>query len=241
MTKIFGHRGAAGNYPENTLISFRKALEFGVDGIELDVHYSKDGYLVVYHDFFLNNLTGAEGKVSDKMLDELKALTIKNGAYSDKIPTLEEVLKLIVDFQTETGKEILLNVEWKAGSTFYPDIEKRTFDLCLQYLNPNQLIFSSFDHYALQKVKSISQEAKTGILTQSAIVDPWIYMQYIEADFYHPHYFIATENELSRLKAHDILTNIYTVNDPAVAKKLIENNVNGIFTDYPELICPLTK
>lgn len=236
MTKIFGHRGAAGNYPENTLLSFEKALEFGVDGLELDVHYSKDGHLVVFHDFFMKD---SNEKVSDKTLAELKKILIVNGDYSDTIPALEDVLQLIVTHQNKSHKKILLNVEWKAGSVFYPDIEENSYALCTRYLDPDQLIFSSFDHYAIQKIKAIRPEAKTGLLTQSALADPWIYMDYLKADFYHPHYMIATKNELEKLKAHQIKSNIYTVNDPKLAARLIEEGVHGIFTDFPESICSL--
>ena len=100
MTKNIAHRGYSGNYPENTMLAFQKALEAGVDGIEFDVHLSKDGRLVIIHDELLDRTTDATGLVQDRTLAELRQLDASAGfagVYGkNQIPTLEEYFELIL-------------------------------------------------------------------------------------------------------------------------------------------------
>lgn len=234
MTKIIGHRGAGAYEVENTLPSFKEALEQGADGLELDVHFSADGKIVVFHDFSLKSLTGEIGFINEKTVEELKLLTCTSHGKTGVIPTLEEVLELIVEFQSNSSKEIMLNVEFKAGSDHYPGIEEKTLKLCLKYLKIHQLIFSSFDHYALQNLRDLSTNLWLGVLTASAIVDPWLYVDHLKADFYHPHYLTLSDRELLRLQDHDMKVIAYTVNDPEVANKLIAGGIYAIITDKPD-------
>ncbi|OJV66701.1 MAG: hypothetical protein BGO41_04565 [Clostridiales bacterium 38-18] len=239
MTKIFGHRGAKAYYAENTLTSFRKALEMGADGLELDIHYSKDGEIIVFHDFTLERMCGVNGNVYDYTLDELKQLKVQFKNQYEQIPTLKEVLELINSFEHETGKVICLNVEFKAGSDFYPEIEAKTHLLCNAYLSKSQLIYSSFDHYALLKIKALDPDAQTGILTASAMVAPWEYTTRLNADFYHPAYQSLTDRMLREIKQHALSLNAYTINDTSVAKGLILYGINGIITDMPDIMIEL--
>ena len=239
MTKIFGHRGAKAYYAENTLTSFRKALEMGADGLELDIHYSKDGEIIVFHDFTLDRMCGVNGNIFDFTLAELKQLKVQFKNQYEQIPTLQEVLELIKTFDQETGKATILNVEFKAGSDFYPNIETQTLSLCNRYFPKSQLIYSSFDHYALLKIKALDPEAQTGILTASAMVAPWEYTKRLNADYYHPAYQSLTNRMLGEIKQHTLLLNAYTINDPTVAKGLIQYGIEGIITDMPDVMIEL--
>ena len=101
QVKIYAHRGASAYAPENTLPAFQAAMEQGADGIELDVHLSRDGELVVIHDEELDRTTNGTGLVKDHTLAELKKLCADNGmsGYGDvRIPTLQEVLELVKPF-----------------------------------------------------------------------------------------------------------------------------------------------
>lgn len=236
QTKIFGHRGAKAYYPENTLLSFEKALEMGADGIELDVHFSKDGQIVVFHDFELDRMTGAEGYIFEKTYEELKALKIIEFSHEGSIPTLEMVLELLVKTQISQKRDLYLNVEYKAGSSLYKGIEKATVDLCLKYLPKEQVIFSSFDHFALVAVKSYDETLLTGVLNTAAMVDPWEYVQKLKADFYHPYYLTLTPEVLGSYQQNDLKISPYTVNDLKIAKQLKEAGVYGIITDIPDQI-----
>ena len=118
--KVFAHRGASGDYPENTMLSFRKSLEIGVDGIELDVHKSKDGKLVVIHDEDIQRTFKGKGLVKDYTLEELQQFTCRKFEFVNndhcKIPTLRDVFELIKD------EDITLNIEAKTDLIHY-DIE----------------------------------------------------------------------------------------------------------------------
>ena len=120
--KIYAHRGASAYAPENTLPAFQAAMEQGADGIELDVHLSRDGELVVIHDEELDRTTNGTGLVKDHTLAELKKLCADNGmsGYGDvRIPTLQEVLELV------KPSGMLVNIELKTGILWYEGIEKK--------------------------------------------------------------------------------------------------------------------
>ena len=236
QTKIFGHRGAKGYYPENSLLSFEKAIEMGVDGLELDIHFSKDGKLVVFHDFELDRMTDASGMIYEKTWEELSELKLKDARYETGMPTLEMVLQLIVEKQRLMQRTLELNVEFKAGSGLYKGIEAAAVDLCLRYLPKEQLIFSSFDHFALLAVKAIDKSLRTGVLTTAAMVEPWSYVTKLGADYYHPYCMTLAPQVLESYQANHLPINTYTVNDPNQAKLLKAAGVYGIITDYPDLM-----
>lgn len=238
-TLIFGHRGAKAYCPENTLFSFETAINQGADGLELDVHYSKDGQIVVFHDFDLEELTGEKAMIYEKTWEELSQLEIKHDIKGKCIPTLEQVLKLIERKSKELNKPLYLNVEFKAGSQLYKGIEARAKALCEAYLPKENIIYSSFDHFALKEIKKLDPEAITGALTAEAMVDPWLYTKHIEADFYHPHYLALNEAVLKDYAEQGLRINPYTVNDPRICKGLIAAGVFGVITDCPDLMLSL--
>lgn len=240
-TKILGHRGFKSEYPENTLSSFEAALSAGADGLEFDVHYSKDGELVVFHDFELEALTGHKGRIFDYTSKELTQMMINRHGKSDALPTLDAVLSLIENFGKNHQRDLCINVELKAGSQLYPHIEKRTLDLCTKYLPLDAFIFSSFDHEALSTFKAIDASIATGVLTQSALYNTWDYLKTLDANYYHPHYLTLLPAHLQKLMAHNLKINTYTVNDEAVAKQLFDANINAIITDRVTTMLDLRK
>src|SRR5690625_4206670 len=123
MTKIFAHRGSSGTHPENTMSAFKEAERVGADGIELDVHYTKDDQLVVIHDNTVNRTTKGKGRVRDLTLGELLQLDagshIATQFSGEKIPTFEEVL----DWIKET--KLLVNIELKYVALDYKYFEEK--------------------------------------------------------------------------------------------------------------------
>ena len=125
MTKNFAHRGFSGKYPENTLLAFSKAIEEGVDGIENDVHLTKDGVLVVMHDELVDRTTNGKGYIKDKTYEELAQLDasyIFKEYGPQKVPTLREYLELVKD------TDIITNIELKTGVFEYTGIEQKVYD-----------------------------------------------------------------------------------------------------------------
>lgn len=235
-TLIFGHRGASGYYPENSLLAFEKAFDLGADGVELDIHFSKDGQLMVFHDFELKRLTGQTGYIFEKTSEELARLTLTDDSYQERIPTLKAVLELMARKEIELGRSLWLNVELKAGSSHYPGIEQAAAQLCLNYLPAERLIFSSFDHFALLALKAVDPTLQTGVLTTAAMVEPWLYVERLGADFYHPYSLTLRPEVLESYAQTGLRINPYTVNDLALAKGLKAAGVHGIITDIPDQV-----
>lgn len=159
--KVYAHRGASAYAPENTLPAFKLAEEQGADGIELDVHLTKDGELVVIHDEKLDRTTNGTGLVKDYTPAELKTFCADNGmpGYADaRIPTLREVLE-----QVKPGK-MLVNIELKTGILWYEGIEKKTLDLVAELGMQDRIIYSSFNHYSIAEVRRLAPEAQTAYL-----------------------------------------------------------------------------
>ena len=129
--ELFAHRGYSAKYPENTMISFRSAVKYPVDGIELDVHMTKDGHIVVIHDEKVNRTTNGKGYVKDMTLEEIKELDAGskfNPLFKgEKIPLLEEVMQLI------EGTNLKLNIELKSDVFPYYGMDMEVLKLVEKY------------------------------------------------------------------------------------------------------------
>ena len=174
MSLIYGHRGASGHAPENTLEAFRLAMDMGADGFELDVHMSKDSELVVIHDETVDRTTDGTGLVRELTLEQLQALDACNGMENyrgAKIPTLAEVFELIRDTHH------IVNVEVKTDEWFYPQIEEKCLALAKEKGVEDRVIYSSFNHHTLMKLRQLEPDAKLGMLFGDIMVKPWEYAE----------------------------------------------------------------
>ena len=161
MIQVWAHRGASGYAPENTLDAFRKAIEMGADGIELDVQLTKDGTVVVIHDEVIERVSDGSGLVQDYTYEELKKFNFNrtHPEYEhEQIPTLEEVYQLI----RPTG--LVINVEMKTSNIFYEDMEDKVLELTERYGMTDRVIISSFNHYTVRSMKEKCPQIKTGAL-----------------------------------------------------------------------------
>lgn len=163
-TQIFAHRGSKGTHPENTLSAFREALEVGSDGIELDVHLTRDGIPVVIHDETVDRTTDGTGLVQTKTLQELKQLDagswFRPPFQGERIPSLAEVLQLLVQCSF-TG---CLNIELKTDQLQYAGIEERVWDTVLENPGQFEIVFSSFHYPTLETLKRLHPEAEIALL-----------------------------------------------------------------------------
>jgi glycerophosphoryl diester phosphodiesterase len=229
---IFAHRGASGYAPENTMAAFQKALEMGADGIELDVHLSKDGHLIVCHDETLQRTTNGMGWIKDLTLEEIRQYD--GGSWfgkvyqGEKVPLLEEVLDLI------QPTKVLLNVEIKNGIVIYPGIERRVINLIRRYALEERTIISSFYHHSLVASKRIDPLIKTGVLYAVGWFEPWKYARKIQADALHPAYHNIDAAFVEACITYGVEINTYTVNEETDIKRLAEMGVTGIITNYPD-------
>lgn len=182
-SKVWAHRGASAYAPENTLEAFRLGAEQGADGVELDVQLSKDGQLVVIHDETIDRVSDGHGYVRDYSLEELKKFVFNktHPEYADaRIPTLGEVYDLLKPLGLE------INVEIKTGIYFYPGIEEKLYLLEKEKGMQGKIIYSSFNHYSVMKMREYDPAARTGLLYADGFQDVPGYAAGLGADALHP-------------------------------------------------------
>ncbi|MDY0095556.1 MAG: glycerophosphodiester phosphodiesterase [Candidatus Vecturithrix sp.] len=235
--RVIGHRGAAGHAPENTLVSFQKALEFGVDMVELDIHMSKDGELIVMHDPRLERTTNGSGYIKDYTVKELKQFDAAQNfeAYrGERIPTLQEVF----DFAKE---RTTFAIEIKNCPILYPDIEKKLVRLIEQNDLVDNVIVIAFYHPSLKKIKEYNSEIITGILYAAGLVEPWAVAETVGADALHPNYVYTLADIVEAAHQRGYLVHPWTINSAEDMQRWIEYGVDGIASDFPDALAGLVK
>ncbi len=239
MTKIFGHRGAAGSFPENTMPSFLAAIDLGADGIELDVHLSQDGIPVVIHDETVDRTTNGKGFVKDLNYSKLQSLdaSYRFPAQSGKafIPLLEEVLTW------SSPCDFIVNIELKNDLIHYEKLEEKVIELVYRHRMPSRVILSSFNHHSLKKCHSISNEIETAALFSERLFEPWNYAKTLSADAIHPIHYAVDETAIQLSQENGVKVRPFTVNDEKKMKRLFQAECAGFFTDYPERAAALKK
>jgi glycerophosphoryl diester phosphodiesterase len=230
--KIYAHRGARAYAPENTLSAFYKAIQSKADGIELDVHLTLDGEVVVCHDHDIARTSNGRGLIANYRLAELKQYDF--GSWfapqykNEKIPTLREVLTLI------QNTNLLLNIEIKNAPLCYRGIEQKILDLLTYFQITERVIISSFHHPTLYKLKLINPDIKTGVLLDCRPLDPVRLVIDAQADYLHPCWIYMDEEVMQTAGANGIGINVYTVNTPEEHAFIERFKVAGIITDYPD-------
>lgn len=223
MLKI-GHRGAKGHVVENTMESLQKALDLGVDGIEIDVHLCQTGELMVFHDFTLERLTDGFGEIGMKSLKKLKRLKI-NGQF--KIPTLLEVLDLI-------DKKCMLNIELKGKRTAFEVCKSIQLYTETKGWNFENFMVSSFNTEELATVFNLNKNIPLAVLTEDNIDAALDVAKSIKARAIHPEYQLLTKEMVQELQNSGYKVNTWTVNtlqDIALIKSF---GVDGIISDFPD-------
>lgn len=222
MIKVLGHRGAPALEPENTLRSFKKAIELGVDQIELDVHFSKDGELMVIHDEKLNRTTNGNGFVKDFTLAELKKLDAGKG---EETPTLQEVIELVRD------KDVFLQVELKELN-----MEKHILDLIQKNNFEEKVMIISFLHRELRKIKELNSRIKTGILIGRRFIDPLKRLREVKADAASMRHTLVSKRLVEKLHRNNIELTVWVVNELKDVRRMVDLGVDIIGTDKPDLV-----
>ena len=236
--KVFAHRGASGDYPENTILSFEKALTLPIDGIELDVHKSKDGKLVVIHDEDVQRTFKGKGLVKDYTLEELRNFKCRKFEFIDndlcKVPTLEDVFELIKD------KNITLNIEAKTDQIHY-DLEQDVLDLVDKYNLRNNVLISSFNHKCLNVFKNIDSDYKYGALYEDEkdyAPEKNVEKKKKKLNVYSINISkeLVTKEMVNLAHKNNLKVYVYTINSPSQMRKMIDCGVDAVFSDYPELM-----
>lgn len=231
MTKIFAHRGASAYAPENTLEAFALAMEQGAEGIELDVQLTKDGEVVVIHDETIDRVSDHTGLVKDYTLAELKTFDFSNHMEVYKgaeIPTLKEVLHLVKPGTME------VNIELKTGICWYPEIEEKVLEIVKEMDMQERVIYSSFNHYTVQKIRALDKNAQTAYLFSDVILDVEQYAKSTGVDGLHPAiYHLHMADFWEKYKESGLKVRVWTVNSYELLKEFIEKDIDAVITNVP--------
>lgn len=223
MIKI-GHRGAMGYAPENTLISFKKALDLRVDMIELDVYVCKTGELVVIQDDKVDRTTNGKGWVTEMTFEELRSLDAGQG---EKIPTLEEVFNL-ADEKTK------INVELKGPETAKPVLSLIDNYVSSKRFSYDDFLISSFDHHELVKAKKINPDIKIGALITGVPIDYAKFGQDLGAYSVNLCREFINQEFVDDAHKKGLKVLVWTVNDHDEIKRMKDLGVDGIFSNFPD-------
>ncbi len=238
-TLIWAHRGASAYAPENTMEAFALAHKMGADGLELDIHLTSDGHVVVAHDETLERCSNGRGKIHDYTLEELKKLDFsggKPGFSGIKIPTLEEVL----DFARSAS--LAVNIEIKSEHVLYEGIEAKAKNLVAAAGMKERVIYSSFNHYSLMILRSCEPAAPIGLLYMEAMVDPYVYALHLNANAIHPYYpTLRVPQVIGGCKGRGLRINAWTVDHPEHIGWLLKEEIDGIITNKPDIAVALRK
>ncbi|MBW7884940.1 MAG: glycerophosphodiester phosphodiesterase [Caldilineaceae bacterium] len=233
---IFAHRGARRVAPENTLPAFARALAMGVDGIELDVHLTRDNQLAVIHDFVVDATTDGQGAITEMTWDEIARLDA--GSYFDpsfagvRVPRLEEVLDLV-------DKRCQVNIEIKSRDPYARDASDLVARLIRKRDLYDQIIVSSFNPITLIKMRHLDARVKLGILYDQTMPDLFRTIWAgppMHPNAQHPHYAVIDAAYMAWAREIGAAVNTWTVNEVEEARRLARLGVDVIMTDVPDLI-----
>ena len=239
---LYAHRGFSGKYPENSPLAFYKALEeTNVDGIESDVHISKDGKLVIFHDATVERTSNGTGFIKDHTYEEMLQLDIgawKSPEYAGQhIWTLDQLL----DFIKETG--LLLNLELKNYEVFYEGLEERVIEEIVSRRMEEQVSVSSFNHISMQQFKLLNPEIETGLLYDKPYLDMEAYIARSNADNMHPRYMLMQyQPELMQLyheKGMKVVT--WTVDGPDDIRDMLRLGADAIISNDADVLCRVVQ
>ena len=234
------HRGFSGIYPQNTIMAFQKALEEGVDFVELDVSLSKDDQVVVFHDSDVSDLTDGAGYIKDLNLAQIRNLDagIKTGKefQGTQIPTLPEVLEALKDSDAK------LCIEIKARENDKEGIDAAVVDLVRQYGYLDRVMFTSYNREVIKRLAKLFPDKMIGLdpseeesETQSAqyIVDLCLECN---ASVLYFDYLLLTQELTDLAHSKGLQVHAWTADDAENIKRLTKMGVDAILTNRPDIL-----
>lgn len=238
MTLIYGHRGAKGEAPENTLASFQQCLAHGVTRCELDLHLSRDGQLMVIHDPTLKRTTGRRGKVVEHDAADLVGYDARHGGPGWKtpcpIPTLEQLFEQC-PFE-----------HWQLEVKSASRVRAARTVLAIQALAErfgikDKVTVTSSSREVLRALKRLTPELSRGLVAEYNWLDPLKVAAHYECHMLALNWTLCTPERLLKAQKAGLHVSVWTVNEPALMRRLADFGVNSIITDFPGLAASTLK
>ncbi len=223
---VIAHRGASGHRPENTLPAYELAIEMRSDMIEIDLHKTKDGHIVIAHDAELGGL----GEIADHTLEEARSLDMGEG---EKIPILDEVLDGF-------ASRIPFNLEIKWGAAGdYDRLEEQVLEALRTRDLGTDILFSSFRQSVLGRLRDRDPRARLALLVspQSKTYSLDSALEAAAAfgcEALNPHWSQVDEELVERSHGAGLAVNVYTVNETQGMRRMLDLRVDGVFTNFPD-------
>lgn len=250
MSLILGHRGASAYAPDNTRAAFELAIQMGADGVETDIHVTKDGVPVIQHNYEIDRNSNGSGYVEEMTYDEL--LQFDFGAWKgeefkgEKILTLDECLAI-----AEKSMR-MINLELKQTMHIDSMIVEKTLELVKKHKMIDRVMLSSFDHKLMQQAQVLCPEILTGALYDESEVkqnnihdilkDAPQYVANLGFDFANPHVdYLCEEGIVEKFTQKGIGVAVWTVDKPYIAQQCVERGVKCIITNKPDVILKAVK
>jgi len=245
--RVIAHRGASGQAPENTLAAFQKAIELGANYVELDVHLSKDGEVIVIHDATLDRTTNGIGKVNEKSLAELQQLNASKlfaEKYPDeRIPLLDEALKL-----TKSKAILLIEIKADAEGKPYPGIEEKVLSIIKAHQAEVWCEIQSFYDFSVNNWLQLNSGIPVHKLLvgrlQPLYIDHKIKFGRVlkrneNANGINPYKAFAKRKFIRKIHNHGHVSYVWTVNEEKDLRKILKRKPEGIITNYPDRLLKL--
>ncbi len=223
-TKYIGHRGAKGEKPENTLLGIRYAMELGLSGVEIDIHTSQDGELVVIHDETFDRTTNGHGLIGQLPLKKIKEL---DAGLGEKVPTLGEVIDLIKEFDKE------LMIELKV-----PNVEEKVLNLIKEKGFSDQAIIKSFNHRSILNFKTMAPGIRAQVLIDCLPIDPVSIVKSAKADGLSIKLKFLDEIIIDQCQKNGLFVTAWSANTKDDLAKYTFLKTDYLCTDFPCLLNP---
>jgi glycerophosphoryl diester phosphodiesterase len=226
----YAHRGASHYAPENTMMSFYLGMQMGANGIETDVHRTKDGVVVLFHDDTLERVTGESGSVSDYTWEELQKMNVRKGELFDKIPSFQDFL------QHFAFRDIIFAIELKQSDVF-----QETADLIYQYGIEKKTVVTSFKYEEILKMRQYAPELETGYLTSEVTEQLIADMKEQGITELCPKADILTPEKVAYWHSLGFRVRAWGVADEDIMKHAYDCGVDGMTVNFPDKLCAYVK
>lgn len=245
MSLVLGHRGASFYAPDNTRASFNLAVDMGADGVETDVHLTKDGIPVIQHNYDIDRNSNGHGNVEEMTYEEL--LKFDFGSWKDKKYSGEKILTLNECLEIAAKRMKFINIELKQPLHKPSEIVKKTLSAVEKFGLRDKTLISSFDHDLLKETQAVCPQILTGALydedevKQKNIVtiveDAPQYVSELGCDFANPNtQYLVEKDIIERFAQKGVGVAVWTVDKPHIAKVCVRQGVKCIITNRPDII-----